>query len=571
MSYLNGQDIRPKMRRACLNRSDSTLDLLWVKPINGCGSINNFSIYGRDDVLGLFVYLGNRTDISLNNIVLKLKNLRSWELFLVYNTDCNGIDSIFSDTITIDNTAPDNSQIDSVSINLTTQKAIIGWSRNSSIDTKGYLIYHVTGSNDVIGSTEQTQYLDNGSRNPTAASVSYSIAAYDSCQNTSLISETHRTIFLNSQYNKCNKTISLSWTNYIGWQVSEYQIFRSINAGNFELVGTVISNINQFTYNFNSFGDSYCFFIRAIKFDRTSSSSSISTCINTPLIVESKNSYVAKASIQNNHIEISLVTETSTSLQNILLYKSENNGAFQLYQTINNTGGTINLIDKNVRVDKYTYSYYFTTQGPCNFIFDTSQIATTVLLKVNQIEAEVQELNWNVYNAFIKGTQNQEILLGNSMDYNKSSPWNIVQQNNITNTSFTDKSQFSENFQRLCYCIKSIENTPNTLFNRQDTSYSNVVCVDAEPIVYFPNAIQINGFNTVFKPKGLFLNNKESSVYIYNRWGELVHTVNDLGIGWDGKDLKGDYVQSDIYIYRATIVGINGKKLNFNGTISVLK
>jgi gliding motility-associated-like protein len=571
LGYLNAQDVRPKMRRACLNRSDSTLDLLWVKPINGCGSINNFSIYGRDDILGLFVYLGNRTDISLDNINFKLKNLRSWELYLVYNSDCNGIDSIFSDTITIDNTAPDNSQIDSVSIDLATQKAIIGWSRNASIDTKGYLIYHVTGSNDVISSTEQTQYLDNGARNPSSASVSYSIAAYDSCQNTSLISETHSTIFLSSQYNQCNKTISLSWTNYVGWQVSEYQIYRSINSGNFELVGTVISNINQFTYNFSSFGDSYCFFIRAIKIDGTSSSSSINTCINTPLIIGSKNSYVAKASVQNNHIEITLVTETGTSLQNILLYKSENNGAFQLNQTINTSGGIINLIDNNVRVNRFTYSYYFTTQGPCDFIFDTSQVATSVLLRVNQVEAETQELNWNLYNAFIKGTQNQEILLGNSIDFNKSSPWNIIQQTNNNISTFTDNSMFSENFQRLCYCIKSIENNPNVTFNRQDTSYSNVVCVDAEPIVYFPNAIQINGFNTVFKPKGLFLNNTESFIYIYNRWGELLHTVNDLNTGWDGKDQKGDFVQSDIYVYKATIVGINGKKLNFSGTISVLK
>jgi gliding motility-associated-like protein len=123
----------------------------------------------------------------------------------------------------------------------------------------------------------------------------------------------------------------------------------------------------------------------------------------------------------------------------------------------------------------------------------------------------------------------------------------------------------------LCYCIKSIENLPNSTFNRQDTTYSNVVCVDAEPIVYFPNAIQINGFNTVFKPKGLFLNNTESTIYIYNRWGELIHTVKDISIGWDGKDQKGDFVQSDIYVYKATIVGINEKKLNFNGTISVLK
>lgn len=571
LSYLNAQDVRPKMRRACLSRSDSMLDLLWVKPINGCGSITNFSIYGRDDILGLFTYLGNSNNILLDNIKIKLKNLRSWELYIVYNKDCNGIDSIFSDTITIDNTAPDNSQIDSVSIDLATQKAIIGWSRNTSEDNKGYLVYHVTGSNDVIGSTEQTQYLDNGTRNPTAAPVSYSIAAYDSCQNTSLISETHSTIFLSSQYNQCNKTISLSWTNYVGWQVSEYQIYRSINSGNYELVGTVISNINQFTYNFNTFGDTYCFFIRAIKIDRTASSSSITSCINTPVIINTQNSYIAKASVQNNHIEITLVTETGTSLENINLYKSEGNGPFQLYQKINTAGGTINLIDNNVRINRFNYSYYFTTEGPCDFIFDTSQIATTVLLNVNQLSAEVQELNWNLYDAFIKGTQNQEILLGNSIDYNKSSPWNIIQQNNNSSTSFTDRSLFSENFQRLCYCIRSIENNANSLYNRQDTSYSNVACVDAEPIVYFPNAIQINGFNTVFKPKGLFLNNTESVIKIYNRWGEIIHTMNDLSVGWDGKDENNEFVQSDVYVYKAIIVGMNGKKLNFSGTISVLK
>ncbi|MDP2175449.1 MAG: gliding motility-associated C-terminal domain-containing protein [Bacteroidota bacterium] len=562
---------RPKMRRACLNRLDSTLDLLWFKPTDNCGSFTSFSLYGRDDILGLYQYLGNYQNYALDNIQLKLKNLRNWEFYLVYNKACNGIDSVFSDTINIDNQAPFDSQIDSVSVDFATQKTIIGWTNNPSNDIKGYLVYYVTGTNAVIQNTQQTNFLDNSSRNPTQNVLTYSIAAYDSCENTSLISQSHSTILLNRVYNECLKTISLSWTNYVGWQVKEYQIFRRINAQNYELVGTVVSNINQFTYNFNTFGDTYCFYIRAIKFDNTSSSSSNIVCVTTSPIIASQNSYVAKASVQNKHIELAFVTEMGTSVQNIIIYKAENNASFALWKTINTNGGLIEINDSQVNVQRNTYSYYFTTQGPCNFIFDTSQIAKTILLDVVMNAPGDQDLKWSLYNRFIKNTERQEVLLGNSIDFNKSSPWNINANLNETNSQYKDNSIFSNSFSELCYCIRAIENNPNATFTRKDTSYSNIRCVTAEPIVYFPNAIQINGFNNIFKPKGLFLDTELSEVYIYNRWGELVFIINDINLGWDGTNIKGDFVQSDVYMYKAYITGINGDKLQFNGTITVLK
>lgn len=566
-----GVETRPKMRRACLNRTDSTLYLLWNPPTDNCGTFTHFNIYGRDNILNPFEFMGTVNTFSINNLTLKLRNLKSWEFYLVYHKACNGIDSIFSDTVVIDNTAPSNSDIDSVSIDLATQKTIIGWSTNSSTDVKGYFIYYITGTNSIINSTDKLFYTDNDiNRDPSTGAFKYGIAAFDSCDNTSLISVPHTTMFLQSNYDQCKKTISLQWTPYVGWAVSDYDIYLKINSGNYTKIGTVVSNINQFTYNFNAFGSTYCFFIRAKKQGSSITSSSNVSCSNTNSIVATKNSYVAKASVQRGIVELVLVTPLGSSVQKINIYKATSTGSFSLWQTQNTTGGVVNLIDNNVSVGTYTYSYYFTTEGPCNLIFDTSQIATTILLNVVFVNPGDQQLSWSLYDKFAKLTENQQVLLSNDPSFDKSSPWNILNTSSNTSNSYADNTVLSSTQQIICYCIRAIENNPNPTYNRKDTSYSNIECVTSDPIVYFPNAIQINGFNTIFYPKGAFIDYTQSTFMIYDRWGQILYETNDITKGWDGS-ANGDFVQSDVYAYKAKIVGLNGKVLYFDGTITVLK
>lgn len=565
-----GIETRPKMRRACLNRADSTLSLLWNRPTDNCGSFTHFNLYGRDNNLSLYEFLGSYTDFSSSSINLKLRNLKSWEFYLVYHKACNGIDSIYSDTIKIDNQAPFDSQLDSVSVDLVTQKTIMGWSKNLSTDVKAYYVYHITSTNAIISTSSNTFYLDAGSRNPQNGPVQYGIAAIDSCDNTSLISVPHVTIYLQSTYNQCNKTISLQWTPYIGWPVDGYDIFLRINAGNFAKIGSVISNINQFTYNFNNFGSTYCFYVRARKLGEAITSSSNLSCQNTGGIVATKGSYIAKASVQGSEVEVSLVIPNGTSVQKINLYKQEGNSGFNLWQNINTNGGTIELKDQSVYVHSKTYSYYFTTEGPCNLIFDTSQVAKTILLNVVMVNPGDQQLTWSLYNDFIKLTENQQVLMSNSPNFNKSSPWNILNTSNTNTTAYQDNTTLGNNQEQICYCIRAIENNANLMYNRKDTSYSNIECVTADPIIYFPNAIQLNGFNTIFYPKGVFIDYTKSSFYIYDRWGQIVYETNDIQKGWDGK-IDNELVQSDVYAYKAIITGLNGKVLYFDGTLTVLK
>ena len=573
---LFGLEGRPKIRRACLNRSDSTLDLHWNKPADNCGSFTHFNLYGRDNSLSIFEFLGTYTNYSSTSLTLKLKNVKAWEFYHVYHKACNGTDSIHSDTVFIDNTAPSNSTLDSVSVDLTTQKALIGWSKNGDADVEGYYIYNVSSSglNSIITTSSGLVYLDIGARNPGTSVQSYKIAAFDSCKNASLISQEHSTIWLQSTYNQCNKSISLQWTPYVGWPVSTYDIYLKIDAGNFTKIGSVISNINQFTYNFNQFGSTYCFFIRANKQGSPITSSSNATCNATDNIVPSKNSYIAKVSVINEVIEFVGIIQPNSSVEKINIYKKVGNGAFVIWNTriIANPvlGETIRIIDNDVNVHTKTYSYYFTTEGPCSLIFDSSQIASTILLTVTMSQPGDQTLNWNSYAEFIKFTENQQVLLSSDQNSNYGSTWNILNTLGTGIATYQDFTTVSINQQRICYCIRAIENNIQAPFNRKDSSYSNVECITADPIVYFPNAIQLNGFNTVFLPQGVFIDYSKSYFLIYDRWGQLLYETNDIRKGWDGT-ANGELVQSDVYAYKAVIIGLNGKILNFDGTITVLK
>ncbi len=573
---LFGVEGRPKMRRACLNNADSTITLLWFTPTDNCNTFTNFRLYGREDAMSLYKHIKSYSNFSLNTIQFKIPNLKNWDFYIVYSKSCNGLDSIYSDTISIDNTAPLNSEIDSLSVDLNSQKTNIGWEKNPSIDVKGYVVYQFTNTFVTINNTVATSVVDNDPlRDPTKNHYNYSIAAYDSCGNISLISPSHSTILLSSKYDECAKTIDLSWTPYIGWganNIESYTVYMSLNNTPYTPIVTINGNITpKFTYNFSTFGDKYCFYVRAKKLGFSTTSSSNATCLNTNSIIPTKKSYIAKISIQNESVELTLVTEIATSLNKINIYKSEDNAPFSLWQSVNFSGGVLDLIDNQVKVHTRNYRYYFITEGKCNLIFDTSQICKTILLKLNMIAPGNQTLDWNNYFLFKKNTQLQELLLINNPTSNKSSPWNIVSTLPVNAITTTDNSNFNINMQQLCYCIRAIENPINQFYRRQDTSYSNIECATADPIVYFPNAIQINGFNTTFFPQGIFIDYEKSTFQIFNRWGQLLYETKDIRKGWDGKINNSEFVEEDIYAYKAIIIGINGKQMVFDGTVTVLK
>jgi gliding motility-associated-like protein len=79
-------------------------------------------------------------------------------------------------------------------------------------------------------------------------------------------------------------------------------------------------------------------------------------------------------------------------------------------------------------------------------------------------------------------------------------------------------------------------------------------------ILYVPNVFTPNndGNNDIFLPVGSDVLTYE--LMIYNRWGQLIFTSNDVNLGWDGL-INGKTAASDAYVYQINYQGYQNKVL----------
>ncbi|MFZ9847801.1 MAG: gliding motility-associated C-terminal domain-containing protein [Flavobacteriales bacterium] len=87
------------------------------------------------------------------------------------------------------------------------------------------------------------------------------------------------------------------------------------------------------------------------------------------------------------------------------------------------------------------------------------------------------------------------------------------------------------------------------LFDEKGCYFKDSIKVFVIRKVYVPNAISTNGdgLNDVFYFRSISV--EEFELMIFNRWGELLFTSNDINKGWDGT-FKGQPVQIDTYVWK---------------------
>lgn len=98
------------------------------------------------------------------------------------------------------------------------------------------------------------------------------------------------------------------------------------------------------------------------------------------------------------------------------------------------------------------------------------------------------------------------------------------------------------------------------------------VTVEPEFTFYIPNAFTPNGDgnNDVFLGYGHEIDS--FSMMIFDRWGNLIFTSNDLNTGWDGHANDGSEIaQQDIYVYKILVKDFRGHSHHLTGSFSLLK
>ncbi|MEM7162396.1 MAG: CotH kinase family protein [Bacteroidota bacterium] len=93
---------------------------------------------------------------------------------------------------------------------------------------------------------------------------------------------------------------------------------------------------------------------------------------------------------------------------------------------------------------------------------------------------------------------------------------------------------------------------------------------------YMPNSFSPNadGFNDVFKPTGFAYEVDDYRMEIFDRWGQVVFSSEDIDQGWDGSGASNEsyYASSDVYIYKVQIKSVFEPDLReYYGSVVIIR
>ena len=120
--------------------------------------------------------------------------------------------------------------------------------------------------------------------------------------------------------------------------------------------------------------------------------------------------------------------------------------------------------------------------------------------------------------------------------------------------------------------IFSVQLIAYSYLSCSDTTIQTVI-IEQEKTFYAATAFSPDGdgINDVFKVFGTGIKNKGFSLNIFDRWGELIFTSNDINKGWDGKDFKQDYVQIGTYTWQCIFEDTNNIPRQKSGIVNLIR
>lgn len=134
----------------------------------------------------------------------------------------------------------------------------------------------------------------------------------------------------------------------------------------------------------------------------------------------------------------------------------------------------------------------------------------------------------------------------------------------ITETDALNYSDTARTSLAGCFAVTAIDSFDN------ESSFSNIVCMDNCPCYQLPNVFTPNGDgrNDYFVPIKPYRFIGKVDMQIYNRWGTLVHETEDPEIRWDGTDINnGKPVKEGVYYYVCAVYEIRVEGLRKNSNV----
>ncbi|MEN0049306.1 MAG: gliding motility-associated C-terminal domain-containing protein, partial [Bacteroidota bacterium] len=88
--------------------------------------------------------------------------------------------------------------------------------------------------------------------------------------------------------------------------------------------------------------------------------------------------------------------------------------------------------------------------------------------------------------------------------------------------------------------------------------------------VFSPNG-QGDPENEFFRPVGIINGTRNYRMLIWDRWGNLLFTSNDLSTPWAGRNQSNDLLPQGVYIYIIEFIGPRGEPYKYAGDVTLLR
>ena len=481
------------------------------------------------------------------------------QIILAVKLANNCIDSFIQDIVILTEADIDTPQLLYVSFDNNYELRIVHESTDY-VRFKEYEINNSAGKLFNAYNSTDTVHFDYFSAKP-AASECYSLSVNDICDLEGFSAVEHCYIYLDIQSIVPFENL-LNWTHYQGWpSVDKYRIYRkSENESEYSQLAEIDGSFNEYR-DTNLCLLNYEYYVQAVHPNQAYYSNSFSVnqtplYADNPLLSSIKNVSVS----DRNELTIKWNKSAHKRWNYYLLDKYETDESnflerFELVDTF--------YIDNDVNTSEYSYIYKLREVDICGEINEADREGKSILLKGYYDIGS--HLNWTFYRNWENGVEYYDLELLNNGNIS------ILSTLNSNTNTYLDASWHAEVFGQYCYIVYGLNDI-------SDTSYSNIVCVNGDPIVHIPNAFSPNadGHNEVFRPITTFVvdgtvTGVENYLFtVYNRWGEKVFETFDIREGWDGY-YKGELCQQDVYIYRLRCEGVDGNQYNFDGTVTLVR
>ena len=355
----------------------------------------------------------------------------------------------------------------------------------------------------------------------------------------------------------------------------KYTVLRKANTGNFSPVFTSVSNLDltqidsvYVDLNLNTEETKYSYKIEIYSNDTLLGASSSAT---SPFL---------KAKQLDNRLELSLDIDVPWQNNNMLVYREDNSGNFNLI----GSSSSMVYTDSNL-VNEKEYCYYITTVGQYTDttlerpLMNNSQIMCSFPKDLQapcppenvEIESDCKlfynSLSWLNPNDVCDTTD--DVVSYNvyyrPFEEGESDIIETIDGAENTSITFSDLSSVAG-----CYYITAIDSFNN------ESEPSNTVCVDNCPYYELPNIFTpgIDGVNDYFIPLPGWRYVERVEMHVYNRWGEEVYFTTDPALGWDGNNPDGELMAAGVYFYVCMVYEIRLQGIverNLKGTVTLLR